>query len=238
MKYNKWKEANDYWRMVISKPFKVKGRNVMLLNYIENYYSRQNRSNYVTKTMHRFINYLNNISNEIYSCVTALNLDAYNLLYVDSYKKDLIGINPYISITYGQINAIGKSNPYISITYGQINAIGKFMDAFEFYNRVRYNGDKLRKSIVNNLLDAIDRISPLQDILRQHKYNKTHKRKHPFPIISDNFLEHNGHLHTQYYDNYKKLCSDCLRRKIDITKTFYRYHSSLDVNNIFNKRNT
>ena len=117
MKYNKWKEANDYWRMVISKPFKVKGRNVMLLNYIEYYYSRQNRSNYVTKTMHRFINYLNNISNEIYSCVAALNLDAYNLLYVDSYKKDLIGINPYISITYRQIKAIGK-----------------FMDAFEFYN--------------------------------------------------------------------------------------------------------
>ena len=221
MKYNKWKEANDYWRMVISKPFKVKGRNVMLLNYIENYYSRQNRSNYVTKTMHRFINYLNNISNEIYSCVTALNLDAYNLLYVDSYKKDLIGINPYISITYGQIKAIGK-----------------FMDAFEFYSRVRYNRDKLRKSIVNNLLDAIDRISPIQDILRQHKYNKTHKRKHPFPIISDNFLEHNGYSHTQYYDNYKKLYSDCLRRKIDIAKTFYRYHSSLDVNNIFNKRNT
>ena len=221
MKYNKWKEANDYWRMVISKPFKVKGRNVMLLNYIENYYSRQNRSNYVTKTMHRFINYLNNISKEIYSCVTALNLDAYNLLYVDSYKKDLIGINPYISITYGQINAIGK-----------------FMDAFKFYNRVRYNGDKLRKSIVNNLLDAIDRISPIQDILRQHKYNKTHKRKHPFPIISDNFLEHNGHSHTQYYDNYKKLYSDCLRRKIDITKTFYKYYASLDVYNIFNKRNT
>ena len=49
MKYNKWKEANDYWRMVINKPFKVKGRNVMLLNYIENYYSRQNRSNYVTR---------------------------------------------------------------------------------------------------------------------------------------------------------------------------------------------
>ena len=221
MKYNKWKEANDYWRMVISKPFKVKGRNVMLLNYIENYYSRQNRSNYVTKTMHRFINYLNNISNEIYSCATALNLDAYNLLYVDSYKKDLIGINPYISITYGQTKAIGK-----------------FMDAFEFYNRVHYNRNKLRKSIVNNLLDAIDRISPIQDILRQHKYNKTHKRKHPFPIISDNFLEHNGHSHTQYYDNYKKLYSDCLRRKIDIAKTFYRYHSSLDVNNIFNKRNT
>ena len=221
MKYNKWKEANDYWRMVISKPFKVKGRNVMLLNYIENYYSRQNRSNYVTKTMHRFINYLNNISNEIYYCVIALNLDAYNLLYVDSYKKDLIGINPYISITYGQINAIGK-----------------FMDAFGLYNRVHYNRDKLRKSIVNNLLDAIDRISPIQDILRQHKYNKTHKRKHPFPIISDNFLEHNGHSHTQYYDNYKKLYSDCLRRKIDITKTFYKYHSSLDVYNIFNKRNT
>ena len=92
--------------------------------------------------------------------------------------------------------------------------------------------------IVNNLLDAIDRISPIQDILRQHKYNKTHKRKHPFPIISDNFLEHNGHSHTQYYDNYKKLYSDCLKRKIDIAKTFYRYHSSLDVNNIFNKRNT
>lgn len=221
MKYNKWKEANDYWRMVISKPFKVKGRNVMLLNYIENYYSRQNRSNYVTKTMHRFINYLDNISNEIYSCVTALNLDAYNLLYVDNYKKDLIGINPYISITYGQIKAIGK-----------------FMDAFEFYNRVHYNRNKLRKSIVNNLLDAIDRISPIQDILRQHKYNKTHKRKHPFPIISDNFLEHNEYSHTQYYDNYKKLYSDCLRQKIDITKTFYKYYASLDVNNIFNKRNT
>ena len=221
MKYNKWKEANDYWRMVISKPFKVKGRNVMLLNYIEYYYSRQNRSNYVTKTMHRFINYLNNISNEIYSCVTALNLDMYTLLYVDSYKKDLIGINPYISITYGQIKAIGK-----------------FMDAFEFYNRVRYNGDKLRKSIVNNLLDAIDRISPIQDILRQHKYNKTHKRKHPYSIINDSYIEHNEYLHTQYYDNYKKLYSDCLKRKIDIAKTFYRYHSSLDVNNIFNKRNT
>ena len=221
MKYNKWKEANDYWRMVISKPFKVKGRNVMLLNYIENYYSRQNRSNYVTKTMHRFINYLNNISNEIYSCVTELNRDTYGLLYTNSYRKELIGINPYISITYGQIKAIGK-----------------FMDAFEFYNRVRYNRDKLRKSIVNNLLDAIDRISPIQDILRQHKYNKTHKRKHPFPIISDNFLEHNGHSHTQYYDNYKKLYSDCLRQKIDIAKTFYRYHSSLDVYNIFNKRNT
>ena len=220
MKYNKWKEANDYWRMVINKPFKIKGRNVMLLNYIENYYSRQNRSNYVTKTMHRFINYLNNISNEIYSCVTALNSDAYNLLYVDSYTKDLIGINPYISITYGQIKAIGK-----------------FMDAFEFYH-VHYNRNKLRKSIVNNLLDAIDRISPIQDILRQHKYNKTHKRKHPFPIVRDNFLEHRGYSHTQYYDNYKKLYLDCLRRKIDITKTFYKYYASLDVNNIFNKRNT
>ena len=221
MKYNKWKEANDYWRMVINKPFKVKGRNVMLLNYLATYSNRQNKSSYVTKTMHRFINYLNTISDEIYSYVSGLNADMYALLYVDSYKKDLIGINPYISITYGQIKAIGK-----------------FMDALDFYNRVRYNRDKLRKSIVNNLLDAIDRISPIQDILRQHKYNKTHKRKHPFPIISDNFLEHNEYSHTQYYDNYKKLYLDCLRHKIDITKTFYKYHSSLDVYNIFNKRNT
>ena len=221
MKYNKWKEANDYWRMVISKPFKVKGRNVMLLNYIENYYSRQNKSNYVTKVMNRFINYLNTICGEIYSCVTALNLDTYNLLYVDSYKKDLIGINPYISITYGQIKAIGK-----------------FMDAFGCYDRACCNRNKLRKSLVNNLLDAIDEISPIQDVLRQYRYNKTHKRKHPFPIISDNFLEHNGYSHTQYYDNYKKLYSDCLRQKIDITKTFYKYYASLDVYNIFNKRNT
>lgn len=219
MKYNKWKEANDYWRMVINKPFKVKGRNVMLLNYIENYYSRQNRSNYVTKTMHRFINYLNNISNEINSCVTALNLDMYTLLCVDSYRKDLIGINPYISITYEQIKAIGK-----------------FMDAFEFYNHARYNRDKLRKSIVNNLLDAIDRISPIQDILRQHKYNKTHKRKHPYSIINDSYIEHNEYLYTQCYDNYKKLYLDCLRHKIDMTKTFYKYYSPLDVHGIFNER--
>lgn len=219
MKYNKWKEANDYWRMVISKPFKVKGRNVMLLNYIENYYSRQNKSNYVTKTMHRFINYLNDISNEIYSCVTVLNSDMYTLLYVDSYKKDLIGINPYISITYGQIKAIGK-----------------FMDAFEFYNRACYNRNKLRKSIVNNLLDAIDRISPIQDVLRQHMYNRTHKRKHPYSIINDSYIGHSKYLHTQYYDNYKKLYLDCLRHKIDITKTFYKYNSTLDTHHIFNKR--
>lgn len=221
MKYNKWKEANDYWRMVINKPFKIKGRNVMLLNYLATYSNRQNKSSYVTKTMHRFINYLYTIGNEIYFCAVNLDVSKYFLLYKDDYLRDLIGINPYISITREQIHAIDN-----------------FIDAFKHYNNAYYNRSKLRKPIVNNLLDAIDEISPIQDVLRQYMYNKTHKRKHPFPIVSDNFLEHNGHSHTQYYDNYKKLYSDCLRRKIDITKTFYKYHSSLDVYNIFNKRNT
>ena len=221
MKYNNWKEANDYWRMVINKPFKVKGRNVMLLNYLATYSNRQNKSSYVTKTMHRFINYLNTISDEIYSYVSGLNADMYALLYKGSYTKDLVGINPYISITYGQIRTISN-----------------FRDIYYRYRNAYYNRSKLRKPIVNSLLDAIDEISPIQDVFRQYKYNKTHKRKHPFPIVSDNFLEHTEHSHTQYYDNYKKLYLDCLRRKIDIAKTFYRYHSSLDVNNIFNKRNT
>lgn len=219
MKYNNWKEANDYWRMVINKPFKVKGRNVMLLNYIATYSSRQNKSSYVTKTMRRFINYLNTISDEIHSYIIELNADMYALLYEGSYTKDLVGINPYISITYEQIRTI---NNFVVI----------------YYHNAHYNRHKLRKPIVNSLLDAIDEISPIQDVLRQYKYNKTHKRKHPFPIVSDNLLEYSGHSHTQYYDNYKKLYSDCLRRKIDITKTFYKYYASLDVNNIFNKRNT
>ena len=221
MKYNNWKEANDYWRMVINKPFKIKGRSVMLLNYLATYSSRSNKSSYVTKTMRRFINYLNTISDEIHSYTIELNADMYTLLYEDSYTKDLVGINPYISITYGQIRTIDN-----------------FRDIYLHYNDAYYNGYKLRKPIVDSLLDAIDEISSIQDVFRQYKYNKTHERKHPFPIVSDNFLEHNGHSHTQYYDNYKKLYSDCLRRKIDIAKTFYRYHSSLDVNNIFNKRNT
>ena len=221
MKYNKWKEANDYWRMVINKPFKVKGRNVMLLNYIATYSSRQNKSSYVTKTMYRFIDYLNDIGREIYYYTLELNADMYALLYEDSYTKDLVGINPYISITYEQIRTLSN-----------------FRDIYYRYNDAYYNRYKLRKPIVNSLLDAIDEISPIQDVLRQYRYNRTHKRKHPFPIVSDNFLEHNGHSHTQYYDNYKKLYSDCLRRKIDIAKTFYKYYASLDVNNIFNKRNT
>lgn len=211
MKYNKWKEANDYWRMVINKPFKIKGRNVMLLNYLTNYYTRPNKSSYVTKIMKRFISYLNDISGEIYSCVLDLNSNMYTLLYNDIYTKDLIGINPYISITYEQVCAINN-----------------FRDIYFHYNRHR-----IRKSIVSSLLDAIDEISPIQDVLRQHKYNIKHKRKHPYPIINDNFLEYKGNSHTQYYDNYKKLYSDCLRRKIDITKTFYKYHPSLDVCNIY-----
>lgn len=218
MKYNKWKEANDYWRMVINKPFKIKGRNVMLLNYLATYYSRTNRSSYVTKTMRRFINYLNTISDEIHSYTLELNADIYALLYEDSYTKDLIGINPYISITYEQIRTISN-----------------FRD---IYHRLitYYDRYKLRKPIVSSLLDAIDEISPIQDVLRQYRYNKTHKRKHPFPIVSDNFLEHSGHPYTQYYDNYKKLYLDCLRRKIDIAKTFYKYYPSLDVHGIFNER--
>ena len=219
MRYNKWKEANDYWRMVINKPFKVKGRNVMLLNYLATYSSRQNKSSYVTKTMGRFISYLNDIGGEIYSCVVDLNSNMYELLYKDSYTKDLIGINPYISITYEQVCAINN-----------------FRDIYFHYKY--YNRSRIRKLIVNSLLDAIDEISPIQDVLRQYRYNKTHKRKHPFSIVSDNFLEHRGYSHTQYYDNYKKLYLDCLKQKIDIAKTFYRYHSSLDVYNIFNKRNT
>ena len=161
------------------------------------------------------------IEDEIYFCAVDLNVNKYFLLYEDGYLRDLIGINPYISITREQIYAIDN-----------------FIDTFKHYNHAYYNRYKLRKPIVNSLLDAIDEISPIQDVLRQYRYNKTHKRKHPFPIISGNFLEHNGHSHTQYYDNYKKLYSDCLRRRIDITKTFYKYHSSLDVYNIFNKRNT
>ena len=221
MKYNNWKEANDYWRMVINKPFKIKGRSVMLLNYLATYSDRQNKSSYVTKTMHRFINYLYTIGNEIHSYTIELNANMYALLYEDSYTKDLVGINPYISITYEQIRTLSN-----------------FRDIYYRYNDAYYNRYKLRKPIVNSLLDAIDEISPIQDVLRQYMYNKTHKRKHPFPIVSDNFLEHQGHSHTQYYDSYKKLYSNCLRRKIDITKTFYKYHSSLDVYNIFNKRNT
>lgn len=218
MKYNKWKEANDYWRMVINKPFKVKGRNVMLLNYLATYSNRQNKSSYVTKTIHRFINYLYTIGNEIYSYTIELNANMYALLYEDSYTKDLVGINPYISITYEQIRTINN-----------------FIDIYHRYNNAYYNRSKLRKPIVNSLLDAIDEISPIQDVLRQYRYNKTHKRKHPFPIISGNFLEHTEHSHTQYYDNYKKLYSDCLRRKIDITKTFYKCNPALDPCHIFNK---
>lgn len=225
MKYNKWKEANDYWRMVINKPFKIKGRNVMLLNYLATHSNRQNKSSYVTKTMHRFINYLNTISDEIHSYTSELNADMYVLLYRGSdYTKSLVGINPYISVTYEQIRII---NNFINIYH-----------LYHRYSDAYYNRSKLRKPIVNSLLDAIDEISPIQDVLRQYRYNKTHKRKHPFPIINDNFIEHNEYSHTQYYDNYKKLYSDCLRRKINITKTFYKYHSSLDVYNIFNKRNT
>ena len=221
MKYNKWKEANDYWRMVINKPFKVKGRNVMLLNYIATYYNRSNKSSYVTKTMHRFINYLNNISKEIYYHVAELNTNKYFLLYRDVYRKDLIGINPYISITYEQMKAIDN-----------------FIDTFRHYEHAYCNNYRLRKQIVNSLLDAIDKISPIQDVLRQYRYNRTHKRKHPYLIVSNNLLEHDGYPYTQYYDNYKQFYSDYLRRKIGITKTFYKYHSSLDVYNIFNKRNT
>ena len=221
MKYNNWKEANDYWRMVINKPFKIKGRNVMLLNYLATYSSRSNKSSYVTKTMHRFINYLDAISDEINSYTSELNADVYALLYEGSYTKDLVGINPYISITYEQVRTISN-----------------FRDIYHRYSNDYYNKHKFRKPIVNSLLDAIDEISPIQGVLRQYRYNKTHKRKHPFPIISGNFLEHNEYSHTQYYDNYKKLYLDCLRRKIDIAKTFYKYYSSLDTYNIFNKRNT
>ena len=221
MKYNNWKEANDYWRMVINKPFKIKGRNVMLLNYLATYSSRSNKSSYVTKTMHRFINYLDAISDEINSYTSELNADVYALLYEGSYTKDLVGINPYISITYEQVRTISN-----------------FRDIYHRYSNDYYNKHKFRKPIVNSLLDAIDEISPIQGVLRQYRYNKTHKRKHPFPIISGNFLEHNEYSHTQYYDNYKKLYLDCLRRKIDIAKTFYKYYSSLDAYNIFNKRNT
>lgn len=218
MKYNNWKEANDYWRMVINKPFKVKGRNVMLLNYLATYSNRQNKSSYVTKTMHRFINYLYTIGSEIYSCVADLNISKYFLLYKDYYLRDLIGINPYISITREQIHAIDN-----------------FTDAFKHYNNAYYNRSKLRKPIVNNLLDAIDEISPIQDVLRQYMYNKTHKRKHPYPIVDGNFFERDSSLHTQYYDNYKQRYLDCLRRNIDITKTFYKCNPALDPCHIFNK---
>ena len=213
MKYNKWKEANDYWRMVINEPFKVKGRNVMLLNYIANYYTRPNKSNYVTKVMNRFINYLNTICGEIYSCVQELDGDMYGLLYKDIYREGLIGINPYISITNEQVCAISR-----------------FREVFLNYKTACY----LRKPLVNGLLDAIDAISPIQDVLRQHKYNIAHKRKHPYPIISGNVLEQLGHSNTQYYDDYKKFYLDCLRRNIDVTKTFYKYNTSLDVRHIFN----
>lgn len=220
MKYNKWKEANDYWRMVINKPFKIKGRNVLLLNYLATYYSRKNKSSYVTKIMYRFIDYLDAISNEINSYIIELNRDIFSLLYKDIYTKDLIGINPYISITYTQTEAINN-----------------FKNAYMHYKHTYYNKYKFRKPAVNSLLDAIDEISPIQDVLRQHRYNKTHKRKHPYPIVNDNLFD-NCYQHTQYYDNYKQFYLDCLKRKIDITKTFYKYHSSLDAYNIFNKRNT
>ena len=221
MKYNNWKEANDYWRMVINKPFKVKGRNVMLLNYLANYYIRSNKSSYVTKTMHRFTNYLDKICGEIFGCVARLNVNKYFLLCRDDYVKDLIGINPYISITCEQIYAIDN-----------------FINAYKCYSHAYRNRYRLRKPIINNLLDAIDEISSIQDVLRQHKYNKTHKRKHPYPIVDGNFFERDSSLHTQYYDNYKQRYLDCLRQNIDITKTFYKYYSSLDTYNIFNKRNT
>ena len=220
MKYNKWKEANDYWRMVINKPFKIKGRNVLLLNYLATYSSRQNKSSYVTKTMYRFIDYLNAISNEINSYTVELSSDMYSLLYKDRYKEDLIGINPCISITYTQLEAINN-----------------FISAYSVYKHTYYNKYDFRKTVVNNLLDAIDGISPIQDVLRQHRYNKTHKRKHPYPIVNDNPFD-NPYSRRQYYNNYKQFYLDCLRRKIDITKTFYKYHSSLDISNVFNKRNT
>lgn len=216
MKYNNWKEANDYWRMVINKPFKVKGRNVMLLNYLANYYIRPNKSSYVTKTMHRFINYLNTIGEEIYSYTTEFNKYIYGLLYTNSYRKELIGINPYISITREQVHAIGN-----------------FRRAFLNYNTAYHNKYELRKPLINSLLDAIDAISPIQDVLRQHKYNITHKRKHPYPIIDGSVFEQLSQQHTQYYDDYKKFYLDCLRRNIDVTKTFYKYNPSLDVCHIF-----
>lgn len=217
MKYNKWKEANDYWRMVINKPFKIKGRNVMLLNYIANYYTRPNKSNYVTKVMNRFINYLNTICGEIHSCLSEFNRNKYSLYYKDIYREGLIGINPYISITIEQVHAISN-----------------FRRAFLNYKNACYNKYELRKPLVNGLLDAIDAISPIQDVLRQHKYNITHKRKHPYPIIDGNVLEQLSQLHTQYYDDYKKFYLDCLRRNIDVTKTFYKYNPLLDVCHIFN----
>lgn len=219
MRYNKWKEANDYWRMVINKPFKIKGRNIMLLNYIATYSSRPNKSNYVTKVMNRFINYLNTISDEIYYCASQLNSDTYTLLYECSYTRDLIGINPYISITYEQMRTINN-----------------FLDTFEQYNRACRYRYKFKKPIINSLLDAIDEISPIQDVLRQYRYNKKHKRKHPYPVVSDNFIEHSRWPPTHHYDDYKKLYLDSLKHNIDITKTFYKYHPSLDTNHIFNKR--
>lgn len=219
MKYNKWKEANDYWRMVINKPFNVKGRDTMLLNYIENYHTRLNKSNYVTKTMHRFIKYLNSIGKEIYYYVAELNGDKYYLIYRDTYKKYLIGINPFISITREQIKAINN-----------------FTSAFARYNHVYHNRYKLRKSIINDLLDAIDGVSSIYDVLRQHRYNKTHKRKHPYPLISDNYIVCLGYAHTEYYDNYKQFSLNCLKQKTDITKTFYKYNPLNDIHNIFNKR--
>lgn len=219
MKYNKWKEANDYWRMVINKPFKIKGRNVMLLNYIATYSSRQNKSSYVTKTMYRFIDYLNNIGREIYSYATELNSSMYNLLYEGKYIKDLIGINPYISITCAQIKAVTN-----------------FVDAYIHYDNTYYNRSKLRKPIVNSLLDAIDEISPIQDVLRQHRYNRTHKRKHPYSIVNDNFFEHYNNYRTSYYDNYKQYYLECLKRKIDITKTLYKCNRALDTHRVFYKR--
>lgn len=204
MKYNKWKEANNYWRMVINKPFKVKGRNIMLLNYLATYYSRPNKSSYVTKTMHRFISYLNTIGEEIYSYTTEFYKDTYGLLYTNSYRKELIGINPYISITREQITIIGN-----------------FENAYRHYYNAYYNRSRLRKPTINSLLDAIDEISTIQDIFRQYRYNKTHKRKHPYPLINNNYFEHDDYPHTPYYDSYKQFYLDCLEHKIDVTKTFY-----------------
>lgn len=218
MKYNNWKEANDYWRMVINKPFKIKGRNVMLLNYIENYYVRPNKSNYVTKIMHRFINYLDKISTEIYSCVRDLNEDRYILVYKDVYKEDLIGLNPYISITREQVIAISN-----------------FVDSYKRYNYICSNQSGLRKSVVNDLLDGIDKISSIQGVIRQHKYNITHKRKHPYSLINDNYIEYHGLSNAQYYNDYKQFSLNCLKQNIDITKTFYKFNSLKDTHHVFNK---
>lgn len=183
MRYNSWKDENDYWKGIFNEKFYINGKETDFNNYVCCFNKRKSHDPKMSDLRNSFLRY----------CVKSMDKIGRvfsNFIYLSSdylYKG--------LFLTKERL----PYNPFISLTGEDINHIHAFNNARIKVNQICLrlkHGTCTTTNIFPDFLDAIDNITNLHDIIRIWVYNgdKKHKKPKKYEWRNDNYLVKSKYL--------------------------------------------